>query len=807
MSAAPGRPKQARTEGGAEGSPVTASPPAAVDAGPPAAAPRSRRRPRVWGLRGHLSALLLVTMSVTFSLVGLALMVWRVPEIERQHQEALRGELRDVAVRMELLLGARQSRLELLAALVQGRRAADARAVVEGAGDGAHLFEATYLVSAQGRVLAAALAPGLPGPEGGLLGRDLSSHALFRDAHATSGVVWRGRHRSMLTGDFGIGLAYRAPDGQVLVGEMPLSSLVGALQSAAGQRASSIWVVERSGDVIADNQRGRHIGTLNIAGWPLMQAALLGRAPPHQVRFEGQKLTAAVAHAEALDWYIVGSVPAGWDDPAVRRAAAYVLGAFLGCLLVGLAVAPFWARRMTRSLQGIVARAALAKSGLGGEQSWPRGSVIEFNRLSADVQAVAETLQDREQKSLAIFNASPVPMTVANPQDGLLLEVNEAWCREFRHRREDVLGRTSVEVGLLTEHERQRLLALAHDGMLATEATVRRGDGEPMQVQVFAQMVDLRSGRLLMWATMDIGPLRRVERALRDLNQQLEARVARRTSALQAANEELSRTVAQLRAAQGDLVRAEKMAALGNLVAGVAHELNTPLGNGVMAVSAMRDATRHFRLRMADGVRKADLQGLVDNLAQGFDIGERNLRRASDLVHSFKQVAVDQTSSQRRRFELAEVVHGIVVSLRPSLAHTPWRIEVAVPAEGLALDSYPGPLGQVIANLLQNAVLHGFDGRAHGTVRITGERASDGHIVLQVADDGNGIADTLVDRVFEPFMTTRRGRGGSGLGLHISDNLVTSVLGGTLAVRSVQGAGATFELRLPAQAPRQGTAP
>jgi signal transduction histidine kinase len=253
-------------------------------------------------------------------------------------------------------------------------------------------------------------------------------------------------------------------------------------------------------------------------------------------------------------------------------------------------------------------------------------------------------------------------------------------------------------------------------------------------------------------------------------------------------------------------VRAEKMAALGNLVAGVAHELNTPLGNGVMAVSAMRDATRQFRLRMADGVRKADLQGLVDNLAQGFDIAERNLRRAGDLVHSFKQVAVDQTSSQRRPFELAEVVHGIVVSLRPSLAHTPWRIEVDVPAAGLALDSYPGPLGQVIANLVQNAVLHGFDGRDHGTVRITAERAADARIVLRVADDGKGIPPELIERVFDPFMTTKMGRGGSGLGLHVSYNAVTNLLGGTLRVHSVPGEGACFEVWLPAVAPQRAEA-
>ena len=763
---------------------------------------------RVWSLRGHLSALLLVTMSLTFGLVGLSIVVWRLPEIERENRLQLQGDLRDATVRLELLLDARRSRLEMLAGLMRGRSLDDAPAVIERALDGAQLFQATYLVSQRGQVQAAALAPGLAERSTEMVGGDLSANALFREVQARGGVVWSGKYLSALTGTVTVGLAYRAPEGHVLMGEIALARLIGALHSAAGARASSIWLVDRSGEVIADTQQGRHVGKLNIFNWPLMLALRSGRAQPADFEFEGQRFAAAVAHSVALDWHIVASVPSGWDDPAVQRAVRYVVGAFLACLLVGLAVAPFWASRMTRPLQGIVARAAQTKSGQAAGPTWPRGSVVEFNRLSADLQAMAEALQEREQKSLAIFNASPMPMTVADVQTGdRLLDVNQAWCRDFGRRREDVLGRTAVEIGLLTAQEHERLLHQLRDGQLAAEATLLRGDGQEMLAQVFAHIAELRSGRLLLWASVDIGPLRSVERALRELNHQLEARVARRSAALQASNRELSDTLERLRAAQTELVRAEKMASLGHLVASVAHELNTPLGNGVMAVSAMRDATRLFRTRMASGVRKGDLRALVENLTQGVDITERNLHRAADLVHSFKQVAVDQTSAQRRSFELAEVVHEIVVSLRPSFSRTPYRIETDVPSAGLRLDSYPGALGQSLANLVQNAVMHGFDGRDHGTVRITGERAADGRIVLRVADDGQGIAADLIARVFEPFVTTRMGRGGTGLGLHISYNAVTTLLGGTLAVHSVQGEGATFELRLPERAPQPVGAP
>ena len=304
---------------------------------------------------------------------------------------------------------------------------------------------------------------------------------------------------------------------------------------------------------------------------------------------------------------------------------------------------------------------------------------------------------------------------------------------------------------------------------------------------------------------MDVGPLRAVEQALRELNSDLEARVAQRSESLAASNAELSETAEQLRLAQVELVRAEKMAALGGLVAGVAHELNTPIGNGVMAVSALHSVVQRFRQAMQTGLRRADLNSLLSGVEEGTDIAARNLRRAAELVQNFKQVAVDQTSAQRRSFELGEVVHEMVVSLKPSFGRKPWRIDVEVPQSGLRVDSYPGALGQVIGNLIQNAVVHGFEGREHGTVRITAGRDGDGQdgwVWLHVDDDGRGIAAEYIGRIFDPFMTTRMGRGGTGLGLHISYNAVVNLLGGTLTVASTEGQGTSFGIRLPVEAPR-----
>jgi signal transduction histidine kinase len=306
---------------------------------------------------------------------------------------------------------------------------------------------------------------------------------------------------------------------------------------------------------------------------------------------------------------------------------------------------------------------------------------------------------------------------------------------------------------------------------------------------------------MMVWAGVDITEMHRIDNALRELNAELEERVARRTEALASANDDLSTAIAELRQTQTELVRAEKMAALGGLVAGVAHELNTPLGNGLMAVTALGDEVRKFRQSMQDGLRRTALEALLSSVEQATDISTRNLYRAAELVSNFKQVAVDQTSAQRRRFALAEVVAEIVSSLRPSFARTPYKVVVEIPP-GLWMDSYPGALGQVVTNLVNNAVLHGFEGRNQGTVRITGEARDEDWLLLRVADDGRGIPADLLDRIFDPFVTTKMGRGGTGLGLHISYNAVVSLLGGSISVRSAEGEGTDFELLLPSSAPR-----
>jgi signal transduction histidine kinase len=289
------------------------------------------------------------------------------------------------------------------------------------------------------------------------------------------------------------------------------------------------------------------------------------------------------------------------------------------------------------------------------------------------------------------------------------------------------------------------------------------------------------------------------------LNLELESRVTRRTADLEQANRELSEAMARLRMAQGELVRSEKLASLGNLVGGIAHELNTPIGNGVMAVSTVNEQVREFRREMSEGLRRSHLASFVDRVERGSAIALRNLQRANELILGFKQVAVDQATVQRRPFLLAEVVDEILLTMQPALRRTRCRVTIRV-APGLELDSYPGPLGQVLSNLLSNALVHGFEGRPQGLVEITAAAAGPGQICLTFADDGVGIAPDMVDRIFDPFVTSKLGRGGTGLGLHIVWSTVTAVLGGSISVSSVPGEGTRFRIILPVTAPTQPAA-
>jgi signal transduction histidine kinase len=261
-------------------------------------------------------------------------------------------------------------------------------------------------------------------------------------------------------------------------------------------------------------------------------------------------------------------------------------------------------------------------------------------------------------------------------------------------------------------------------------------------------------------------------------------------------NDELTHTLDQLRDTQGELVRQEKLASLGGLVAGIAHEINTPLGICVTATTHVQSELRQWRAWHEAGnfdATKVDV--MLDDLGVAMHILDNNIRRGAELVRSFKQIASDQSSGQRRTFDLAAYLDEILLSLKPKLKHAPCTVQVDC-QPGIVMDSFPGALSQVVTNLIMNSLLHAFEGRNSGLIRIDCD--VDGEdVVMDVSDDGIGMDSADLRRFFDPFFTTKRGSGGTGLGAHVVFNQITNVLGGTIRVTSTPGAGMRVQMRLP----------
>ncbi|MDP1929957.1 MAG: HAMP domain-containing sensor histidine kinase [Gammaproteobacteria bacterium] len=260
---------------------------------------------------------------------------------------------------------------------------------------------------------------------------------------------------------------------------------------------------------------------------------------------------------------------------------------------------------------------------------------------------------------------------------------------------------------------------------------------------------------------------------------------------------------AELEDAHSKMVQQGRMAALGGMVAGISHELNTPVGNSLMAATVLRNRTAEVRGLLTDNnLKHSDLSSFLEFATDSSRIIEENIRRATELVKNFKQVAVDQTSERRRSFSISVMINELVTTLSPQLRHTSHRLEVVVP-EHVLMNSYPGPLGQVITNLVMNSLTHAFESHTSGLMQITVRMPDDLHLSLEYSDNGCGIDEKIKSRIFDPFFTTQLGQGSSGLGLHIAYNIVTDMLGGEIKLDEKNSKGVRFLITLPLEAPER----
>ncbi len=439
--------------------------------------------------------------------------------------------------------------------------------------------------------------------------------------------------------------------------------------------------------------------------------------------------------------------------------APYVLGA--GLLLTGLITAAVWrAQRYRRSIEWARHRASRAREALVLEQQ-RRQDIMEGTGVATwEFNYSTRQLQVSERwATMSGYNLTELGpdlyarwLELAHPDDlkRFFVALNDHYAGKTPH----------FDYEYRIRHQRGHWIWIGSRARLLE----RDADGKPL---------------ILGGTNLEITARKEAEERIRELNASLEQRM------------------------QEEATRSEARATLGTLIASVSHEMGTPMGNSLMTASTLADQAKHFQALLDSGaLRRSSLAEFITQVREGNALLMRNLERAVALLKNFRQVAADQASEQRRQFDLRQVLGEVLHTLAPSLKREAHTVTLEVPA-GITMDSFPGPLGQVVINLVNNAYLHAFEGMAQGTVQLQAT-ATDSEVTLVCQDNGRGIAPETLEKMFMPFFSTRIGSGGTGLGMSIVDNLVKSTLGGSLHVASVQGAGTTITITLPRVAPVAG---
>jgi PAS domain S-box-containing protein len=414
------------------------------------------------------------------------------------------------------------------------------------------------------------------------------------------------------------------------------------------------------------------------------------------------------------------------------------------------------------------------------------------------------TLAASREKFQAIFNQTFQFIVILSPS-GIIQEINKTAFEFYGGIEEDLVGKRLFETtwwSTIPEMRKRLSEAVnkATSGQMDRFEYKRSDSHEDMRVMdVSVKPVhDYESGEIeyLVVEGRDITDKWNAEQELRWLNEELEMRVQARTMALE-------KSLSSLKETQDQLVESEKMASLGGLVAGVAHEINTPLGIGVTTTSYLDQKIDEMLEKYEnETITRADFEKFLHVSKESATSSLLNLTRASELIHSFKQVAADQSSESRREFELKSYLDEILLSLHSMYKKS--GHEVTIYGEEIELKSYPGAIMQIMTNLLNNALQHGFEKKKNGKIMITTSRR-DGMAVIKFADDGAGMNEYVLKRIYEPFFTTKRSQGGAGLGMHVVYNLVNRTLGGTIQCSSTQGQGTVFNISIPVDAPRNDT--
>ncbi|HWR38344.1 MAG TPA: PAS domain S-box protein [Patescibacteria group bacterium] len=441
---------------------------------------------------------------------------------------------------------------------------------------------------------------------------------------------------------------------------------------------------------------------------------------------------------------------------------------------------------------------------INGQEVWFTANISPLGKDRVFWVARDTTRQEvaEKQLQLALLSLEQTPDCIIwMDLYGNVFYANPKMCDELGYRREE-LCRMKVsdfdpqhppEVwgpeGVLWRERKERMGRYM-------ETQYRRKDGTLIPVEVMATEFFYRDQCYITTIARNISRRQEAEREMQEARERLEEKVRDRTRELSVANQELSQRIEELQNMQTYLVHLGKLADLGTLVAGVAHEINTPVGIGVTAASHLTAVVKKFNRAYEQGnLRRQDLDEFIEDLREAVTILTSNLEKAARLIRSFKQLSASPAGEEKQEFLVLAHLNDLLLSIQPKLKMTKLQVQMDCSAD-LKLNSYPGAFSQIVTNLILNSAMHGYDAAESGRIHIQAERQNE-LFILTYTDDGQGISLEIQDKIFEPFFTTSAAAGGTGLGLFIVHNIVVKQLQGQVECSSLPGQGVRFVLSFP----------
>lgn len=651
-------------------------------------------------------------------------------------------------------------------------------------------FEAIYLANGDGIVIAAGLPSHKQYLRNNFIGLDMSHKPFYAETLTSRQPTWSDTFLSAVSGRLSVAYAQTFNDG-MLIGEIAVEELPTLVTGLAEKYGMTVMILDQKGQLIAHPDPDLSHQQINLSHLQLVRDARNQRVQSQRFIFNNASFIGTAIVMERPEWLVIAA-QAEAEALSEEYASLKIL---IAAIVLGMVLAALTALLLAREFsQGFRRTTKQAKSLAEGrycEEAKP-GRIKELNRLAGNLHTTALTIADREQE---LISRERRFRTLVEQSPLAIIE----WDTRFQIRVSNHLANKLLHTGDVMQQLKAQIQNSG--GHFTTYEITTRQNDQRLVLMSFNTTTRDRKGDAIGYLSVvqDITEQRLSAEKIQRLNENLEQRVKDRTHDLESSNRELKQALDYLERTQEELVQAEKMAALGSLVAGVSHELNTPIGNSLMASSTLAEHTLSLHQLAENGkMTRAEFENFLRETEEGHKILISNLQRASELISSFKQVAVDQSSDQQRHFKLQHFLHEILTTLQPMVKKTSITITLKENEE-IEMFSYPGALAQIITNLIQNALLHAFAQQESGNITISACRASAEWVELRITDNGCGIPKDQQKIIFDPFYTTRMGQGGTGLGLNIVHNLVTGPLEGTINVESKPEEGTTMLIQIPVQ--------